>query len=47
MGAWADGLIEIVHPGVVVLCPVISEEGAEATGNIQLSEEFPPFPDTF
>ena len=47
IGAWADGLIEIDHPGVVVLCPVISEQGAEAPGNTQLSEEFPPFPDTF
>ena len=41
------GLVVINHPGVVVLCPVISEEGAEAPGNTQLSEEFPPFPDTF
>jgi hypothetical protein len=41
------GLVEIVTPGVVVLCPVISEEGAEAPGNTQLSEDFPPFPDTF
>ena len=47
MGAWASGLIEIDHPGVVVLCPVISEKGAEAPGNIELSEDFPPFPDTF
>jgi hypothetical protein len=41
------GLITIDHPGVVVLCPIISEEGAEAPGNTQLSEEFPPFPVTF
>ena len=47
MGAWAAGLIEIDHPGVVVLCPVISEQGAEAPGNTELSEEFPAFPDTF
>ena len=47
MGAIAAGLIEIDHPGVVVLCPVISEKGAEAPGNTELSEEFPPFPDTF
>jgi len=45
--AEADGLITIDRPGVVVLCPVISEKGAEAPGNIQLSEVFPPFPDTF
>ena len=37
----------IERPGVVVLCPVISEEGAEAPGNTQLSEEFPAFPETF
>ena len=41
------GLVTIEHPGVVVLCPIISEEGAEAPGNTQLSEEFPAFPDTF
>ena len=41
------GLITIVTPGVVVLCPIISEQGAEAPGNTELSEEFPPFPETF
>jgi len=41
------GLVEIVHPGVVVLCPIISEKGAEAPGHTQLSEDFPAFPDTF
>ena len=46
-GAQAAGLVTIVKPGVVVLCPIISEEGAEAPGNTQLSEDFPPFPDTF
>jgi hypothetical protein len=47
LGAQAAGLVEIVHPGVVVLCPIISEKGAEAPGHTQLSEDFPPFPDTF
>ena len=47
LGAEADGLVTIEHPGVVVLCPIISEKGAEAPGNTELSEEFPPFPDTF
>jgi hypothetical protein len=47
LGAQAAGLVTIVHPGVVVLCPVISEEGAEAPGNTQLSEDFPSFPQTF
>ena len=47
LGAQADGLVTIDKPGVVVLCPIISEEGAEAPGNTELSEEFPAFPDTF
>jgi hypothetical protein len=47
LGAEAAGLITIDTPGVVVLCPIISEQGAEAPGNTELSEVFPPFPDTF
>lgn len=47
LAAETAGLIIIDHPGVVVLCPVISEEGADAPGNTQLSEEFPMFPQTF
>jgi hypothetical protein len=47
LGAETAGLVTIDHPGVVVLCPIISEQGAEAPGNTQLSEDFPPFPDTF
>jgi hypothetical protein len=47
LDAEAGGLVTIDHPGVVVLCPIISEQGAEAPGNTELSEEFPPFPDTF
>lgn len=47
LGAEAAGLVTIDHPGVVVLCPIISEQGADAPGNIPLSEDFPPFPDTF
>lgn len=46
-GAQVAGLVTIDHPGVVVLCPVISEQGAEAPGNTELSEDFPAFPDTF
>lgn len=42
-----DGLVTIERPGIVMFCPVISEEGAEAPGNTELSEVFPPFPDTF
>jgi len=47
LGAQTAGLITIDHPGVVVNCPIISERGAEAPGNTELSEDFPPFPDTF
>jgi hypothetical protein len=36
-------LVNIVQPGVVVNCPIISEKGAEAPGNNELSEEFAPF----
>jgi hypothetical protein len=41
------GLVIIDHAGFVVLCPIISEQGAEAPGNTELPEDFPPFPDTF
>ncbi|MEJ2207513.1 MAG: hypothetical protein P8129_00575 [Anaerolineae bacterium] len=42
------GLVTFDRPGVVVLCPVISEEGAEAPGNFELPEDFVrPWPDTF
>jgi hypothetical protein len=47
LGAEAAGLVTIEQPGIVVLCPIISEMGAEAPGNNELSEDFPPFPDTF
>ena len=47
LDAEGDGLVTIDAPGVVVLCPIISEAGAEAPGNTELPEEFPAFPDTF
>jgi hypothetical protein len=47
LGAEAAGLVTIAHPGVVVLCPIVSERAADAPGNTPLSEDFPPFPDTF
>jgi hypothetical protein len=47
LDAEAAGLVTITQPGAVVLCPIVSEEAAEAPGNTELSEEFPPFPDTF
>lgn len=40
--AEAAGLVYTVQPGVVVLCPIVSEEGAEAPGINELPEEFPP-----
>lgn len=47
LDAQMAGLVTINHPGLVVLCPIISVKGAEAPGNNELSEEFEPFPDTF
>jgi len=48
LGAEEAGLVTITHLGVVVLCPVISEKGAEAPGTNELSEDFPrPWPETF
>jgi len=47
LGARDAGLVTIERPGIVVLCPIISEEGAEAPGNFELPEDFPPFPDEF
>lgn len=47
LAAQAAGLVTIDHPGVVVLCPVVTERAAEAPGNTPLSEVFPAFPSTF
>ncbi len=47
LAAETANLVTITKLGVVVLCPVISEEGAEAPGNTEHSEDFPPFPETF
>jgi hypothetical protein len=48
LGAEDAGLVTVTRLGVVVLCPVISEKGAEAPGNNELSEDFPrPWPETF
>jgi hypothetical protein len=41
------GYVVVDRPGVVVHCPIISEEGAEAPGNTELSEEFLAFPESF
>jgi hypothetical protein len=48
LDAETAGLVTIDHPGVVVLCPIISEQGADAPGNTQASEDFPrPWPNSF
>jgi hypothetical protein len=47
LGAYQAGLVTIDKPGVVVLCPVTPEATADAPGNTEAPEEFPPFPDTF
>lgn len=47
LAAQEFGLVFVDRPGVVVHCPIISEQGAEAPGNTELPEEFLPFPDTF
>jgi hypothetical protein len=48
MDAEAAGIVTIDQPGIVVLCPIVSEDAADAPGNTELpDDEFPPFPDTF
>lgn len=47
LSAQDAGLVTVEEAGIVVLCPIISEQGAEAPGNTELSEDFPAFPDTF
>jgi len=47
LDAEAAGLVTIDTPGVVVLCPILSEEGAEAPGNTELPIQEDEFADTF
>ena len=47
LAAQAAGFVTIDHPGVVVLCPVVSAAAADAPGNTPLSEELPAFTSTF
>lgn len=47
LGAYQAGLVTITKPGVVVLCPITPETTADAPGNREAPEEFPPFPETF
>jgi len=35
-----QGLVTVVRPGVVVLCPVVAEETADAPGNTEAPEDF-------
>jgi hypothetical protein len=46
LGARDAGLVTITQLGVVVLCPIVSEEGAEAEGNVELgiTDPFPADP---
>lgn len=46
-GAYMAGLVTVNKPGVVVLCPITPETVADAPGNREAPEVFPPFPDTF
>jgi hypothetical protein len=47
LDAQEAGLVTLEQPGLVVLCPIISEQGADAPGNTPAPEDFPPFPETF
>jgi hypothetical protein len=38
--AEAEGLVTIEEPGVIVLCPIVSQKAADAPGNIPASEDF-------
>jgi ABC-type glycerol-3-phosphate transport system substrate-binding protein len=40
LGARDAGLVSIETPGAVVLCPIISTQGAEAPGNHEAPEDF-------
>jgi hypothetical protein len=44
LAAEEAGFVNIEKPGIVVLCPIVSEEGAEAPGNSELgiTAEFDP-----
>ncbi|MGD8360445.1 MAG: hypothetical protein PVJ04_03365 [Gemmatimonadota bacterium] len=41
------GLVITTALGVVVNCPIVSENATDAPGNTPLSEDFPGFPNTF
>lgn len=47
LAAANDGLVTTATPGVVVNCPIVSENATDAPRNTPLSEDFPPFDNTF
>ena len=47
LAAQKAGLVKIEEPGLIVLCPIVSAQAADAPGNNPKSEDFQPFPDTF
>ena len=47
LDAEAAGLVTVTKLGVVVLCPIISEKGAEAPGNNELPIKHNQWPETF
>jgi len=44
LGAEGAGFVTVEKPGVVVHCPIVPERVADAPGNTELPEDFPPFP---
>jgi hypothetical protein len=44
LAAEGAGFVYLERPGLVVLCPIISEAAAEAPGNTELDDEFPQIP---
>lgn len=47
LAAETAGLVTVEALGVVVLCPIVPESVADAPGNTELPETFPPFPESF
>lgn len=47
LAAESAGLITVTDLDVVVHCPIVPEKTADAPGNTELPEEFPPFPEMF
>ena len=43
LGAEQANLVVLERPGIVVLCPIVSKQAADAPGNMPRSEDFAPF----